>query len=189
MLPELLLVCCLTLKFIECSRRSQLSTSFPNHIDDDDEQNKSSKTGKLVPKKLPPRSESPPPGYWMYHPFPILNAINGKKFPSADTNHSPNNLRTFFCCKKVQSGGTELYFRKAAHDMIFLFSFPDDSLGSISVFNDCIMTTIGRDFTRFNAGPDFVNTPRYCLDHVLSEEDTPHEDDTIVTSKLVSNTM
>ena len=188
MLPELLLVCYLTFKFIECSRRSQLSTSFSNPIDDD-EQNKSSKTGKLVPKKLPPRSESLPPGYWMYHPFPILNGINGKQFPSADTNHSPNNLRTFFCCKKGQSGGTELYFMEVARDVNFLFHFPDDSLGSVSVFKECVLATSGREFTRFNLGPDSVDDPRYRLDHVLSEEDVPHEDDTIVTGKLVSDTL
>ena len=115
MLPKLLLVCWLAFKVIECSGKQRLPPSFSGY-DKEEEQSKSSKAGKLVPRKLPPETENIPHKDWTYYPFPTSKFIEGHRFGSFDTTHCPRNLSVFSCTGKNQYGKSVLFFRSTTPD-------------------------------------------------------------------------
>ena len=188
MLPNLLLlVCCLVFKFIECSNKPKPSTSLIDY-DDDNEQTKRSTTGKLAPKKLPPRTETSPRSDWIYYPFPTSNFIGPTQFASTDTTHSHTNVQIFACIGEGPFGTSNLRFKGAASDNGRSFNL-DKPLTSVSIYEKNILVTSVGHFKRIEGDSDQGNFPWYPLGHELSKEDELHKDDAIVTGKLVSSTM
>ena len=181
------LVCCLAFKVIECSRKQRLPASSSGY-DKEEEQNKSSKAGKLVPRKLLPKTENITHKDWTYYPFPTFTFIEGHRFGSFDTIHCPSNLGVFSCIEKGQSGKSVLFFRSTAPDKNRSFDI-ETPLTSVSTFNNYIIFTAG---TCFSINCQKYNEPIYSwrpLNLELPETDRLQGDNTITISKLVSETM
>ncbi len=188
MLPKLLLlVCCLVFKFIECSNKPKPSTSLIDY-DDDNEQTKRSTAGKLVPKKIPPRTETPPHGDWTYYPFPTPKFMDNTQFDSTNTTHSHNNVQIFACIREGLLGTSNLHFKGAASGT-YMSCTLDKPLTSVSIYEKNILVTSEKHFKRIDEDLGQIDYAWYPLGQELSEKDGLHEDDTIVTGKLVSSTM
>ena len=144
----LLLVCCLTFKFIECSRIPQLPTSLSNPIDDDDdEQTKSLKTGKLVPKGLFSKTEKLQHSDWTYYPFPTSTTFEGHQFASFDTIHSHNDVQIFACIGEGLFGTSNLRFKGPAPGTYTSCNL-DKRLTSVSIYEKNILVTSEGHFKR-----------------------------------------
>ena len=184
-LPKLLLICCLVFEFSECSRKLQLSTSFPEH-NDEEEQNKNSKIGKLVPKRHVPKVENLSPSYWTFHPFPLSDVIDDTEVYSRAITHSQSNISTFAYVKEESFGQSMLLSkeRKAKTSYVCALGKPSTL---ISFFGKQVMLTSGRYFTNIDTTARLDSPNWNCLDETLSEDEV-HKDDFIVTGKLVSET-
>ena len=184
-LPKLLLICCLVFEFIECSRKLSLPTSFPDH-NDEEEQNKNSKIGKLVPKRHVPKVENLSPSYWTFHPFPLSDVIDDTEVYSRAITHSQSNISTFACVHRTIFGQSMLLSKERKAKSSYVCDLDKPST-LISFFGKQVMLASGRYFTNVDTTARLDSPNWNCLDEMLSEDEL-HKDDFIVTGKLVSET-
>ena len=186
MLSKLLLVCCLALRFIECSEKPELPTSFLDRRDDKGQTEKQ-KTSGLLPKKISSKIEDLPHKYWKYHPFPASKIIVNARVASSAITHSRSDVCMFACINERQPDRPILIFNKTVlggsqHCTL------DEPLTSVSIVGRYILLTSGKCFSRFDKGFECASPLWYCLDEILPE-DLLHKDDYIVTGKLVSESV
>ena len=179
---KLLLLCCLTFKFIECSKEPETLTSSPV-IKVEKQVEKEQNTCDLVPQKFGLKTKVLPHEYWQYHQFPTVEFANGTEIPSNDITHAQDNVCTFAYIKKKQSGESELVLNIFAVGKCCIWNL-DTPVNSLSVFGERLLLTSGRSYD-INLCLDMFS--RHSLETL--PESFLHKDDYIVSGKLVSETM
>lgn len=175
----------LALKLIECSENLG-----PSMLDDE-QQSKNSKTGLLVPRKLPPNIEYLPHDYWLYHPFPAFQGIDEANFASVDAIHSQDDVRVFACIREGQLGGPEVFFKSTVPTKVVSSSL-EVPVTSVSISGNFILLTYKKRFGIVDRTPppDGHSSPWYHFNETTRiVRNSPQEKNVIVAGKLVSETL